>query len=120
VPQDHDQATYAPKLRKEDGIIDWSQRAEALSQRIRGVTPWPGAVTTHEGKPLRIWRATSSSEASSGRPGWISRIEARGIHVETGEGTLLLLEVQPANGRRMPAAAYARGHSLRPADVLGR
>jgi methionyl-tRNA formyltransferase len=119
VPQDHALATYAPKLRKQDGTIIWSQSAEALAHLIRGVTPWPGAMTTHRGKPLRIWRATAMPMPESGRPGRIASIDASGIRVETGDDALLLLEVQPASGRRMAAAAYARGHALRPEAVLG-
>jgi methionyl-tRNA formyltransferase len=119
MPQDHVQATYAPKLRKEDGIIVWGQSAADLAHLIRGVTPWPGAVTTHRGKPLRIWRATPMAMPGSGRPGRVATIDALGIWVETGDGYLVLLEVQPASGRRMAAAAYARGHALHPEDVLG-
>lgn len=119
MPQDHVQATYAPKLRKEDGIIAWDRRADDLAHLIRGVTPWPGAVTTHRGKPLRIWRATPIAMSGSGRPGRVATIDALGIRVETGDGDLVLLEVQPANGRRMAAAAYARGHALSPEDMLG-
>ena len=119
MPQDHVRATYAPKLRKEDGIIVWDRSADDLAHLIRGVTPWPGAVTTHRGKPLRIWRATPMAMSGSGRPGRITAIDALGIRVKTGDGDLVLLEVQPANGRRMAAAAYARGHDLRPEDVLG-
>jgi methionyl-tRNA formyltransferase len=119
MPQDHVQATYAPKLRKEDGIIVWRRSADDLAHLIRGVTPWPGAVTTHQGKPLRIWRATPMAMSGSARPGRVATIDALGIWVETGDGYLVLLEVQPASGRRMAAAAYARGHALRPEDVLG-
>jgi methionyl-tRNA formyltransferase len=119
VPQEHALATYAPKLRKEDGTINWSHRSEDLSHLIRGVTPWPGAVTTHRGKPLRIWRAISMPMSDLGRPGRVASIDTLGIRVETGDGALMLLEVQPASGRRMAAAAYARGHALRPEDVLG-
>ena len=119
VPQDHVQATYAPKLRKEDGVIVWDRSAEDLAHLIRGVTPWPGAVTMHRGKPVRIWRAAPIVMSGSGRPGRVAAIDALGIRVETGDGDLVLLEVQPANGRRMAAAAYARGHALRPEDVLG-
>lgn len=119
MPQDHVQATYAPKLRKEDGIIVWGRSADDLAHLIRGVTPWPGAVTTHRGKPLRIWRATPMAMSGSGRPGRVVTIDGLGIWVETGDGYLVLLEVQPASGRRMAAAAYARGHALRPEDVLG-
>jgi methionyl-tRNA formyltransferase len=119
MPQDHAQATYAPKLRKEDGMIVWNRSAADLAHLIRGVTPWPGAVTTHRGKPLRIWRATPMERSGAGRPGRVAAIDTLGIWVESGDGYLVLGEVQPASGRRMGAAAYARGHELRPEDVLG-
>ena len=119
MPQDHAQATHAPKLRKEDGIIVWRRSADALAHLIRGVTPWPGAVTTHQGKPLRVWRATPRAMSGIGMPGRVATTDKFGIWVETADGSLLLVEVQPANGRRMEAAAYARGHGLRPGDVLG-
>jgi methionyl-tRNA formyltransferase len=118
-PQDHAQATYAPKLRKEDGMIVWTRSAVDLAHLIRGVTPWPGAMTTHRGKPLRIWRATPKERSGAGRPGRVAAIDPLGIWVESGDGYLVLGEVQPASGRRMDAAAYARGHELRPEDVLG-
>lgn len=119
IQQDHSQATYAPKLRKEDGIIQWHRRAVDLANLIRGVTPWPGAVTAHAGKPLRLWRATPMAMSGAGVPGRIAKIDKLGAWVETGEGCLVLIEVQPASGRRMEAAAYARGHGLHPGDMLG-
>jgi methionyl-tRNA formyltransferase len=119
MPQDHAQATYAPKLRKEDGVLVWHRSANVLAHLIRGVTPWPGAVTTHHGKPLRVWRATPRAMSGTRTPGRVATIDKLGIWVETGDGFLVLVEVQPANGRRMAAAAYARGHGLRPEDVLG-
>lgn len=119
VPQDHAQATYAPKLRKEDGLIVWAQSAVDLANLIRGVTPWPGAVTTHQGKLLRVWRATPRGMSGAGTPGRVATVDRLGAWVETGDGYLVLTEVQPASGRRMDAAAYARGHGLRPGDVLG-
>jgi methionyl-tRNA formyltransferase len=118
-PQDHTQATYAPKLLKQDGIIRWDRRAVDLSHLIRGVTPWPGAVTTHGGKLLRIWHAIPMAMSEVGAPGRIAAIDERGACVETGDGYLVLVEVQPASGRRMEAAAYARGHGLQTGDVLG-
>jgi methionyl-tRNA formyltransferase len=118
-PQDHSQATYAPKLRKEDGIIVWHRPATELANLIRGVTPWPGALTTHQGKRLRVWRAAPMPHSGVGTPGRIAAIDTRGAWVETADGYLVLLEVQPASGRRMDAAAYARGHGVRPGDVLG-
>ena len=119
MPQDHARVTYAPKLRKEDGVIVWGRSADDLAHLVRGVTPWPGAVTTHRGKPLRIWRSTPVAMSGAGTPGRVASIDTLGIWVETGDGYLVLGEVQPASGRRMDAAAYARGHGLRPADVLG-
>jgi methionyl-tRNA formyltransferase len=119
TPQDHRQASYAPKLRKEDGVICWEQSALALANRIRGVTPWPGAVTAHADRSLRIWRAVPVSKPGARTPGAVAAIDRDGVWVETGDGYLLLTEVQPANGRRMSAAAYARGHGLRVGTVLG-
>ena len=119
MPQDHSRATYAPKLRKEDGLIVWDRSAVALANLIRGVTPWPGAMTVHRGKPLRVWRATPVTRSGGGLPGRIATIDKLGAWVETGDGYLVLLEVQPASGRRMDAVAYARGHGLHPGDVLG-
>jgi methionyl-tRNA formyltransferase len=119
MPQDHGLATYAPKLRKEDGMIVWDRSAIILANFIRGVTPWPGAMTRHQGKPLRVWRATPMALSERGTPGKIATIDKLGAWVETGDGYLVLLEVQPAGGRRMDAAAYARGHGLHPGDVLG-
>jgi methionyl-tRNA formyltransferase len=118
VPQDHTQATYAPKLRKEDGVLVWNRSAVDIANLIRGVTPWPGALTTHRGRLLRIWRAHAQERSGACTPGRIANIDQLGVWVETGDGYLVLVEVQPANGRRMAAAAYARGHDLHPGDVL--
>lgn len=119
MPQDHHQATYAPKLRKEDGIVRWERSAVELAHLIRGVTPWPGALTTHAGRPLKICRAQASPAPEAGRPGQVTRVDAHGAWVETGAGYLIVEEVQPAGRRAMDIAAYARGHALRPGDVLG-
>ena len=119
TPQDHSQASYAPKLRKADGVIRWQRPAVELAHLIRGVTPWPGAVTAHAGKSLRIWRASPQSAPDARAPGRIAKIDRLGVWVETGDGCLVVSEVQPASGRRMEAAAYARGHGLHAGDVLG-
>jgi methionyl-tRNA formyltransferase len=118
VPQDPAAATYARKLRKEDGVIRWEQSARQLANLIRGVTPWPGAFTRHAGRTLRIWRATAEADGAA-PPGTVVKVDVAGAWVATGDGALLLREVQPAGGKRMAAAAYARGHALRPGDVLG-
>jgi methionyl-tRNA formyltransferase len=119
VPQDHQQATYAPKLRKEDGFLQWHHHAVDLANLIRGVTPWPGATAMHAGRPLRIWRATAMTAAEGGHPGRVGKIDELGAWVETGQGYLVIEEVQPAGGRRMQVGAYVRGHALQPGEMLG-
>lgn len=112
VPQNHAAATLAPKLRKEDGILDWRQSARALHNRVRACNPWPGACAFIQGEPLKIWRTRVVDEASPAGPGG-TILSARGRLLVAGEpGTLELLEVQPAGRARMSASAYLAGHSL--------
>jgi methionyl-tRNA formyltransferase len=119
VEQDHQQATYAPKLSKEDGVLHWHHKAIDLAHLIRGVTPWPGATTIHAGRSLRIWRATAMQSVTGRHPGRISKMDELGAWVETGQGYLVIEEVQPAGGRRMEMGAYARGHALQPGEMFG-
>lgn len=122
IPQDHSQATYAPKLRKDAGRIRWSRSAVELANLIRGVTPWPGAHAAHAGTPLKIWRGRAVPATPSpapGCPGRVVKLDQQGAWVETGDGYLVLEEVQAPGGRAMAIAAYARGHPLRPGDSLG-
>jgi methionyl-tRNA formyltransferase len=109
--QDPAQATYAPLLVKEDGLIDWSRPAAAIHNQVRGLQPWPGAYTTFRGQPLQIWRTrvVPPSSASSLRP-WI---------VPCGEGALELLEVQLQGRKRISAADFANGQRLTENDKLG-
>ncbi len=86
--QDNAQATCAPLLKKEDGLIDWTQPAQAIHNRVRGLQPWPGAHTTFRGQPLHIWKARVGDAASSAAPG--SVLGARPLVVACGEGTLEL------------------------------
>lgn len=128
-PQDHARATYAPKLKKEDGNIDWTLSARTLDCRIRAFHPWPGctcglpaSVETMRGsgKRLRILLAAPVSggglPGTAATPGTILDLTDRGPIVQTGEGALRLLEVQPEGRRRMPAGDYLRGHPIHPGD----
>lgn len=126
-PQDHSRATYAPKVTKADGRIDWRRPARAIVNHVRAMHPWPCAFTTWSGGVLRVWRAAEAGPAAANAappaapvvPGTVLASGEDGIVVAAGEGTVRLVEVQPAGGRRMPAAAFARGHRLRPGDRLG-
>lgn len=120
VPQDHAAATHAPILRKEDGRIDWTARAEVVARRVRGLLPWPGTTTSWAGGDLKILRATpAGAEDGGAAPGTILAIDD-GLRVACGAGTTLrVLEVQPASRRAMSAAAFAAGARLRPGARLG-
>lgn len=111
-PQDHSQATLAPLLKKEDGAINWAMSALSIANRIRGLTPWPGAFTFLNADRWTIWRAAAISEATALPPGQITALRKDAIHVATGQGVLAIHELQPANSRRMPAAQYLAGHPL--------
>jgi methionyl-tRNA formyltransferase len=111
-PQDHSQATLAPLLKKEDGVIDWTVPAKAIANRIRGLTPWPGAYTFLGADRWVICRAIAMNEATSLAPGQIEAVTKDAIHVGTGQGILAIKELQPANSRRMLVAQYLAGHPI--------
>ncbi len=113
VPQEHGLATYAPKLKEEEGRLQWSWEARRLHNLIRGFSPEPGAYTLFRGKRLKILRSALVSEEEGGQPGTILAIGKEGFVVATGRGALRLLEVQPEGRRRMTAAEFARGTHLR-------
>lgn len=118
--QDPSQATLAPLLKKEDGLVDWTLPATALANRIRGLTPWPGAQTFLKTDRWTICRASALHERASLSPGQITALTKDAIHVATGEGVLAIHELQPANGRRMPAGQYLIGHQIHVGMRLGR
>lgn len=132
-PQPEEGATYAPRLDKGAGFIDWTAPARHLDRVVRACTPSPGAYTWWKGRRIRIGRAvlataeeeatpsegvaaSNASEGLPGRPepGTILAVGPQGILVQAGEGALRLLEVQPANGRMMPALDFVNGYRLQP------
>lgn len=118
--QDDAAATMAPMLTKETGTLDWSQPAQALSDLIRGVQPWPGAATTLAGQPLKVQAATALDASSDAAPGTLLALTQAGWTVATGRGTLLLREVQAPGKPARPAADVARGwRDLVPGVRLG-
>lgn len=119
-PQDASRATLAPLLKKEDGVIDWALPANALANRVRGLSPWPGAYTTVAGGDRwTIWRALALSGPATKPPGVIVGVTAGAIHVATGEGVLAVMELQPANSRRMAVSQYLAGHPVAVGLQLG-
>lgn len=120
-PQQEDQATYANRLKKENGKIDWSRPASEIEALVRALVPWPSAYTFYQGKRLQIWKVLVQPRPCYGRYGQVLKVahDSGEIEVSTGEHILRILEVQPENRRRMKADDFSRGYRLRPGDVLG-
>jgi methionyl-tRNA formyltransferase len=106
-PQENELATYAPKLEREHGRVDWTESAAVIERKIRAFDPWPGAFMEIDHRKLKIFGATIVDR--SGKPGDMSRNENELI-VAAGEGSLSLGEVQLEGKRRMSAAEFLRGH----------
>lgn len=110
--------TYAAMIDKAAGAIDWARDAATIDRLVRAMTPWPGAFTQWAGEPLKITQARPLAGPSGGHPGRVTW-ESEGVVVATGEGLLLLDEVQPPGKRPMPAADFARGRADFIGTVLG-
>lgn len=108
IPQDNTRATYAPKLKREHGQINWSESAEAIERKIRAYNPWPGAFMKADSQNLKIFSA--SVVDLKGQPGEILCSDNELI-VATGKGALVLVEVQLEGKRRMSAGEFLRGHA---------
>jgi len=107
IPQHDALATYASKLKREDGKIDWTNPADAIERKIRAFDPWPGAFMKYDGQNLMIFSATIL--ALRGTPGEILQSEKE-LVIAAGEGALSLGQVQLEGKRRMTAAEFLRGH----------
>ena len=118
--QDDSKATHAPKLKKEDGLIDWNKSALEIHNLIRGTIPWPGAYTTfRETMQLKIWGSQPLGERVSGAPCTITDVlPDQGIVVATGDMGLVIATVQPANKSRMAARDFANGYRVKAGDVF--
>jgi len=119
VPQNPEAATHAPKIKKDDGRLDWNQPARVLWNRIRGLVPWPGAFTYSSGEPailLKIWKAEIA--ALSGAPGEILPAEKSAIVVACGKDSLRILELQREGARRLSAPQFLAGYPLNPGKRL--
>lgn len=125
IPQDELKVSYAPKLKKIDGLINWNKSAYQIHNQVRGMTPYPGAFTIIEEngvkKILKIWQTSIAinSEGTSGfETGAITKVSKDGIIVQTGDGKLLLKELQVEGGRRISSCQFAMGHRMDIGTVL--
>lgn len=125
LPQEEGEVTRAPKLRKEMGVIDWARPAIELDWHVRGMQPWPNAHTfSHvSGRPEQrlvvLAVKPEPSQKSAAAPGTVVRADKEGLWVQTGDGVLRLVRVQPDGKKPMSGDEYLRGNPLRPGDRLG-
>lgn len=119
--QDEGASTYAPRLRKEEGLIDWTMPAAAIHNQVRGLHPWPHAFTFGPRGRLIVHRARPGLRDTAGIPPGtvLTANRSDGLSIATGAGDLHLLEIQSEGGRVLPADAFLAGHPLQPGDVLG-
>ena len=118
LPQMQNEAnvTFAPMIKKEDGLIDWNQAAVGIERRVRGFSPWPGTYTHMGRKLLKIHRAQAVAAETSGNPGEVLRADAGGLWVATSSGIIGLEEVQLENRKRLPGAEFLKGTRVKTGD----
>ena len=116
-PQDDSRATYAPLLKKQDGIVQWEHDAESICRHVRAMQPWPGAVTFWQGRQLKILGARPSADSVSEVPGRVIR-HRKDLAVVAGTGIVVLEEVQMAGKRALAAADFLHGYGAIVGAVL--
>lgn len=115
VKQDNSGATYAPKLKKDDGLIDWSEPAARIHNKVRGFLPWPGAYTNYDGKALKILKTTLRKslpdiDAETGEV--VDIIKGEGLVVRTGSGDIAIQNLQLEGKKILDADSFLRGHRI--------
>jgi methionyl-tRNA formyltransferase len=108
MPQDPGKATMAPLLRKEDGLIDWGMTADRIHNRVRGLSPWPGAYSFLEGKLIKVLE--TEVDEGAGEPGVLYAQGSDGLTAGTGNGMLRIVRLQPEGRKPMSASEFLRGH----------
>lgn len=119
VLQQHEHATLAPKITKEEGELDFSKSAADLHNTVRALIEWPTAWTFYRGGLIQVLAAEYDTLQRPEPPGTVIVIDKRGIHAATGNGTLIIKSVKPAGGRAMDAQSYANGKRMKTGELLG-
>ncbi len=119
VPQDESLATYAEKITKEMGALDWTETAADLHARIRALSPNPGTYTYFGGKRIKIWRSFLTDKETTAAPGTVVSADKNGLLLATGTGVLGISRLQPENKKEMDAADWLRGAKVQAGDRFG-
>jgi methionyl-tRNA formyltransferase len=123
--QDPSLATKAPRLKKQDGLVDWSRTARQVRDQVRALKPWPGTYTelaTSRGQPLRLILdvvEVADPERQTDEPGTVVLSDGKQLHVATGGGVLAITHLKPAGKRVMEVAEFLRGHRIEAGTRLG-
>ncbi len=118
-PQRDEEATYAPRLRKQDGRITWEETAQRISRQVRAMLPWPAAHTFWRGKQLKILKARALVLESTQKPGTVLKARGDSLWIATGKGILEVLKLQPESRPAMAAQAFISGRGISEGEVLG-
>jgi methionyl-tRNA formyltransferase len=113
------EASYAPLIQKEDGLVDFNKSPAVIERLVRGLYPWPSAYTTFEGEMVKIVEAEDLKQLNPAKAGTISRITEMGLEVSAGGGTLLIKKVQFPGKKPMLVTDYLRGNKIAEGALLG-
>ena len=119
IPQNHAEATYAPKLKPEETIINWSASSRQIHNQVRGMNPWPVAKTSINGLHLKIWAVQPDEHNTGEKSGQIIEKSKNVLKVACGLGTVNILELQPENGKRMRIGDFLQGYPLEKGQIFG-
>lgn len=119
-PQDDAAATYASRITREDGAIDWTRSAKAVHDQIRGLYPWPHAFSFVDGRRIIFWASSVvATSANAAAPGTIVEASHERLYIATGSGTLSVAMLQVEGRRPLPTREFLAGHSLTPGARFG-
>jgi methionyl-tRNA formyltransferase len=113
-PQDPAAVTWAPRLERDSGRIDWSEPAETIARKVRAFTPWPGSFTRLGDRTVKVLAARATEEPARDPAGTVVAVDDESMRVATGAGVLALLDLQMEGKKRLAAGAFARGARLAP------
>ena len=114
ISQDDEKATFAYKIDKSLGEIDWSNSAEDIYNLVRGVNPWPGAYTHLNGNRIKIWKVEISNHKSDKETGIVLKADNNEILVQSGDGVIAIKKLQPAGAKKLSASDFLNGYDLEP------
>ncbi|MCD6363286.1 MAG: methionyl-tRNA formyltransferase [Synergistetes bacterium] len=121
IPQDENLATYAPKIKKEERVIDWNAPAESIERLVRALCPYPGALTRFRGRILKVLEVEAIDKNTVfGEPGSVLEVFKEGVKVAAGKGIVLVRKVQPEGKRCMNVREFCCGYKPARGEILGK